>query len=117
MTSLNAAASPVLPLVYERSAGYWETVGRRFLRDKVAVGAALVVLFLMVLAVFGPWLAPMDPYQSSMLKRLKPIGFEGHPLGTDELGRDMLSRLIVGAKLSLFMGITPVTPVAGSTAS
>ena len=43
MTSLNAAASPVLPLVYERSAGYWETVGRRFLRDKVAVGAALVV--------------------------------------------------------------------------
>jgi len=108
MTSLNAAASPVLPLVYERSAGYWETVWRRFLRDKVAVGAALVVLFLMVLAVFGPWLAPMDPYQSSMLKRLKPIGFEGHPLGTDELGRDMLSRLMVGAKLSLFMGITPV---------
>ena len=43
MTSLNAAASPVLPLVYERSAGYWETVGRRFLRDKVAVGAALLV--------------------------------------------------------------------------
>jgi peptide/nickel transport system permease protein len=108
MTSLNAAASPVLPLVYERSAGYWETVGRRFLRDKVAVGAALVVLFLMVLAVFGPWLAPMDPYQSAMLKRLKPIGFEGHPLGTDELGRDMLTRLMVGAKLSLFMGITPV---------
>ena len=81
MTSLNAAASPVLPLVYERSAGYWETVGRRFLRDKVAVGAALVVLFLMVLAVLGPWLAPMDPYQSSMLKRLKPIGFAGHLLG------------------------------------
>ena len=50
MTSLNAAASPVLPLVYERSAGYWETVGRRFLRDKVAVGAALVVLLLMVIA-------------------------------------------------------------------
>jgi peptide/nickel transport system permease protein len=43
-----------------------------------------------------------------MLKRLKPIGTEGHPLGTDELGRDMLSRLMVGARLSLFMGITPV---------
>ena len=92
----------------QRSAGYWQTVGRRFLQDKVAVAAALVVLVLLVLAIFGPWLAPLDPYQSSMLKRLKPIGFAGHPLGTDELGRDMLTRLIVGTRLSLFMGITPV---------
>jgi peptide/nickel transport system permease protein len=61
-----------------------------------------------VFALFGPWLAPADPYQSSMLKRLRPIGTEGFPLGTDELGRDMLSRLMVGARLSLFMGITPV---------
>jgi len=78
------------------------------LQDKVAVAAALVVLMLLVLAIFGPWLAPLDPYQSSMLTRLKPIGFAGHPLGTDELGRDMLTRLIVGTRLSLFMGITPV---------
>lgn len=95
-------------VAFERSPGYWQTVGRRFLRDPVAVGAAVVILLLLGLAVFGPWLAPADPYQSSMLKRLKPIGFEGHPLGTDELGRDMLSRLMVGARLSLFMGITPV---------
>src|SRR5690606_25798510 len=47
-------------------------------------------------------------YASSILKRLKPIGFTGYPLGTDELGRDMLSRLMLGARLSLFMGITPV---------
>lgn len=93
---------------YARSPGYWQTVGRRFLRDRVALVAAAVVLLLLLLAVFGPWLVPADPYQSSMLKRLKPIGFEGHPLGTDELGRDMLSRLMVGARLSLFMGITPV---------
>jgi peptide/nickel transport system permease protein len=83
-------------LAMQKSAGYWQTVGRRFMQQKVAVAAALVVLVLLVLAVFGPWLAPMDPYQSSILKRLKPIGFAGHPLGTDELGRDMLSRLIVG---------------------
>jgi peptide/nickel transport system permease protein len=43
-----------------------------------------------------------------MLNRLKPIGTPTFPLGTDELGRDMLSRLMVGARLSLFMGITPV---------
>jgi peptide/nickel transport system permease protein len=95
-------------LVFDRSPGYWRTVASRLVRDRVAMGAALVVVLLLLMAVFGPWLAPADPYASSMLKRLKPIGFEGHPLGTDELGRDMLSRLIVGARLSLFIGIAPV---------
>lgn len=116
---LNVTVDPkkVPALVFERSAGYWETVLRRFVRDPVAVGAALVILLLFILAIFGQQLAPMDPYASSIMKRLKPIGFAGHPLGTDELGRDMLSRLIVGAKLSLFMGITPVVLafVIGST--
>ena len=92
----------------ERSDGYWRGVIRRFLADRVAVAAALVVFALVLLALVGQWITPADPFQASMLKRLKPIGTEGFPLGTDELGRDMLSRLMVGAKLSLFMGITPV---------
>ena len=92
----------------ERLRGYWGSVASRFLRDPAAMGAAFVLLVLVAFAVFGPWIAPADPYQSSMLKRLKPIGTPGFPLGTDELGRDMLSRLIVGARLSLFVGITPV---------
>ena len=90
------------------SRGYWAQALRRFTRDPVAMGAAAVVLLLIGLALLGPWLAPADPYAASMLKRLKPIGTEGLPLGSDELGRDMLSRLIVGARLSLFIGITPV---------
>lgn len=94
--------------LYERSPGYWTTVARRLTRDPVAIAAGVLVLLLLVLAVFGPLLTPADPYQSSMLKRLKPIGTPGHLLGTDELGRDMLSRLMVGSRLSLFMGITPV---------
>ena len=108
MMHIAVDASKVPAVAFERSPGYWATVGRRFLRDKVAVGAAVVVVLLLMLALFGPLLTPSDPYASSMLKRLKPIGFEGHPLGTDELGRDMLTRLIVGVRLSLFMGITPV---------
>ncbi|WP_369822976.1 ABC transporter permease [Rhizobacter sp. OV335] len=100
---MSSAASPA-----RRSRGYWASVGHRFLRDPVAVGAAIVVLLWLGLALFGPWLAPADPYQASMLQRLKPIGTPGLPLGSDELGRDMLSRLVVGARLSLFMGITPV---------
>jgi peptide/nickel transport system permease protein len=104
--AIPSGAAQALPM--QRSRGYWTSALLRFTRDPVAMGAALVVLLLIALAVFGPWLAPADPYQSSMLKRLKPIGTEGLPLGSDELGRDMLSRLIVGARLSLFMGITPV---------
>ena len=106
----SSAAATGLPdaTVTVRSRGYWTAALHRFLHDPVALGAALVVLLLIALAVFGPWLVPSDPYQASMLKRLKPIGTPGFPLGTDELGRDMLSRLIVGARLSLFIGITPV---------
>ncbi len=107
---LNVTVDPakVPAVTAERSPGYWQTVGRRFLRDPVAIVAALMILFLLLLAAFGPLLAPADPYGSSMLNRLKPIGTPGYPLGADELGRDMLSRLIVGTRLSLFMGITPV---------
>jgi peptide/nickel transport system permease protein len=106
--STQTAALPTAPLAPVRSRGYWAGVGLRFLQQRLAMGAALVVLGLLVLAVFGPWIAPADPLQASMLGRLKPIGSEGFPLGSDELGRDMLSRLIVGARLSLFMGLTPV---------
>ena len=109
MSSLTASqAAAVAAAPTQRSPGYWRNVLTRLLADKVAVGAGIVVLLLIGMALFGQWLAPVDPYQSSMLSRLKPIGTEGHPLGTDELGRDMLSRLIVGAQLSLFMGLTPV---------
>ena len=106
---MNAQAAIVLAApAIERSPGYWQTVGRRFLLDRVAIVAALMILFLLVLATLGPLLAPADPYGASMLSRLMPIGTPGHVLGTDELGRDMLSRLIVGTRLSLFLGITPV---------
>jgi peptide/nickel transport system permease protein len=107
---MNIAVDPrkVPEVAFERSPGYWTTVLRRFVRDPVAMVAAVVVLALILLALFGPYLTPADPYKASMLSRLKPIGTDSFPLGTDELGRDLLSRLMVGARLSLLMGITPV---------
>ena len=96
-------AAPAAP-----ARGYWKTVFAKLLRDKVTMACALVILMLILMAIFAPWLAPEDPLKSSIFKRLKPIGTEGYPLGTDELGRDMLSRLIFGARLSLVMGIAPV---------
>jgi len=99
---------PPMPVVVARSRGYWGSVLRNLMRDPVAMGAALVILIIVGAAIFAPWLAPADPFKGSMIKRLLPIGSEGYLLGSDELGRDMLSRLMYGGRLSLMMGVMPV---------
>jgi peptide/nickel transport system permease protein len=92
----------------DKARGYWASVGRRLMRDPVSVGCAAVVLAIALAALFAPYLGLADPYQGSMIRRLRPIGTPNYPLGTDELGRDMVSRLIYGGRLSLFIGLTPV---------
>ena len=94
--------------VATQSPGYWSSVFRRLRRDPVAITCAVILLLIILAAIFAPWIAPADPYRASMLRRLRPVGTEGFPLGTDELGRDMLSRLIYGGRLSLFLGLAPV---------
>jgi peptide/nickel transport system permease protein len=105
MADISLPQATVTPV---RSAGYWQNVGRRLIRDKTAMAAACVLLLLLLAAIFAPLVAPMDPLEGQLVNRLKPIGTPGHLLGTDELGRDMLSRLIWGGRLSLLMGVTPV---------
>ncbi len=87
---------------------YWQTVGYRLRYDYVTLAFGAVILFIVALAVFAPWIAPKDPYKTSMAFRLKPVGFRDFLLGTDELGRDILSRLIHGGRQSLLMGVLPV---------
>jgi peptide/nickel transport system permease protein len=91
-----------------RSPGFWMRVADSLLHDPVAIAAALTLLTLLFLALFSPYFLPADPFQQSVVRRLKPIGTPGFPLGTDELGRDMLSRLLLGARLSFAMGVVPV---------
>lgn len=105
------AAAPVAAPAPSRS--YWRVVGRQLRRDPMALAAGLVLLLIIGAAVFAPWLAPADPYKASMIKRLLPIGSPGFLLGTDELGRDMLSRLMHGGRLSLLMGVVPVLAAFG----
>jgi peptide/nickel transport system permease protein len=94
--------------VVKATAGYWKSVFRRLLKDRITVICLALLLAIVVLAIFAPLVAPADPFRGSILKRLLPFGSPGHLLGTDELGRDMLTRLIYGGRLSLVMGITPV---------
>jgi peptide/nickel transport system permease protein len=91
-----------------RVRGYWQSVGYRLRHDPVTLGFGAVILLIVLAAVFAPWIAPFDPYKESIVGRLKPFGWRGHLLGTDELGRDMLTRLLHGGRVSLLMGIVPV---------
>jgi peptide/nickel transport system permease protein len=88
--------------------GYWATVGNRLRYDYVSLFFALVIVLIALAAIFAPLIAPFDPVKTGMAYRLKPIGFRNFLLGTDELGRDMLSRLIYGGRMSLLMGLVPV---------
>lgn len=80
---------------------------RRLARNRLAMlGLAIIAIFV-ALAVLAPWIAPHDPLRSSFAKRLQPPSAE-HWLGTDELGRDMFSRLLYGARISLRIGLISV---------
>jgi len=84
---------------------------RRIWRNKaVAVGGGLL-LAIMFVAIFAPWLSPHDPYVQDLTNRTVPPFWDEkgswlHPLGTDPLGRDYLSRLLYGARISLLIGIS-----------
>ena len=88
--------------------GYWRSVGRRLRRDPVGMVCLALLLAIALSAIFAPLVAPADPYKTSMLRRLLFPGQRGFLLGTDELGRDMLTRLIYGGRVSLGMGIVPI---------
>lgn len=82
-------------------------------RDRVAVAAAVILAIVVVMAVFAPQLAPWDPADKDILRRLKPPiwgagGSWENILGTDNLGRDILSRIIFGSRVSLQVGLTVV---------
>ncbi|MEL6265456.1 MAG: ABC transporter permease, partial [Pseudomonadota bacterium] len=95
-----AAAEPAPP---PRRSRAWAALKR----DRKAQ-AGIVVLALFVFgAVFAPWLAPNDPNEMT-LDMMGGLSWE-HPLGTDDLGRDLLSRILYGTQISLFIGVVTVT--------
>ena len=77
-------------------------------------GLGILILLLLV-AIFAPILSPHDPFEQSLGNRLQPIGSENHILGTDSLGRDILSRLIYGSRITLYIValVALIAPVAG----
>jgi|HigsolmetaAR206D_1030411.scaffolds.fasta_scaffold03373_6 peptide/nickel transport system permease protein len=83
---------------------------RKFMRNKLAVAGAVVIFIVVLAAIFAPWLAPYDPGHQYLLDKLAKPGGK-YPLGTDTLGRDTLSRLLYGARVSLLVGFVSVAGI------
>jgi peptide/nickel transport system permease protein len=107
---LSSAIEPVDPGFAWRAPprSFWQNVVHRISHDPVTLGCGAILIIIIALALLAPWLPLQDPVKMSMFQRLKSPGAPGHWLGTDELGRDMLSRLVWGARLSLFSSFVPV---------
>ncbi|MZQ80875.1 ABC transporter permease subunit [Paenibacillus sp. 5J-6] len=87
--------------------GKWRTFYLKLRKNKLAMLGGYVILFYFLVAIFAPLLAPYDPYHIDLVNKLKPPS-AAHWMGTDDKGRDMLSRLIVGTRLSLSVGFVAV---------
>lgn len=99
---------PTVPQIQRKPTGLWRDALRRTLRNRLAMTGASIIIFFTLLALFAPWIAPYDPIQGSPRDRLKPPSAE-YLLGRDEQGRDMLSRIIFGARVSLRVGVLAVS--------
>jgi oligopeptide transport system permease protein len=91
-----------------QSSSLWSDALRRLSNNKAAVAGAIILLVLIVLAAFAPWIAPYPyAYQNLDLGASPPSS--AHLLGTDVLGRDLLSRILYGARISLLVGFIATT--------
>lgn len=100
------------PKVQAREKGRGGRFLRTLFRNRLAVIGFIVLVVLVGSAAFAPIVAPYDPLEMDLLNTYAPPGSAGHLLGTDNFGRDILSRLIYGARISLYIGIVVVSIAA-----
>ncbi|MCA9863127.1 MAG: ABC transporter permease [Thermomicrobiales bacterium] len=103
----NPPPAPQLASAPRTSAGLWRDAANRLRRDHAAVAGLVIILLLLIIAIVAPQITPYDPNDQSFRIKLKPPSAE-HWLGTDEFGRDVLSRVLVGARVALYVGTIPV---------
>ena len=87
---------------------YGQRVWERLRTDYFTLAVIGILACLVLMAVFAPLVTVYDPQQASVLRRLKGVGFAGHWLGTDEVGRDLWTRMVYGGRYSLLAGTLPV---------
>ncbi len=105
------AAPPAADSIFRRNLA-------SFMGNRLALASAVVVLLFVLKAIFAPLIAPQDPYETDLFRRLQPPawvegGEWGYLLGCDALGRDIFSRIIYGARISIFVGLTVIVLATG----
>lgn len=104
-----AATTPeIKSLEVNKPRGIWTDAYRRFIRHPVGMFGAILVFILIMAAAFGQYVAPYDPLAMDFNVRFAPPSLS-HPLGTDEFGRDLLSRILYGSRTSLQVAVIAVT--------
>ncbi|MCC7082998.1 MAG: ABC transporter permease [Burkholderiales bacterium] len=108
------SAAAALPAEAAGTVTPWQAARRRMWRHKGFLIGLAVIAVIATMALVAPWLAPHDPYAQDLGKRLIPPAWDArggwtHILGTDHLGRDYLSRLMYGARISLVIGLGAAT--------
>ncbi len=86
----------------------WRRIGRVFIRRKISLIGLIIVVILVIMAIFAPWIATHDPLKTDPVNKHAPMSWE-HLLGTDNLGRDTFSRIVYGARTSLTIGVIAVS--------
>jgi len=104
-TPLQTAASQTAPLQTRPAPAYWRDVWRRLRQNRLAMAGLLTIVFIALLALFGPLMSPYS-YSDQSLEQANRPPSPSHWLGTDNLGRDLLTRILYGARISLAIGIT-----------
>lgn len=115
MSSLDKTSSPFLRMKVTAADNYiapspWAMLRRRVFGNAGLMVGATIFVFIVLMAIFAPLVAPHDPYAQDLTNRMVPPIWHAdgtwlHPLGTDRLGRDYLSRIIYGARISLVIGV------------
>ena len=98
----------------EKSYGPLTEALLRLRKNKIAVAGIIIIALFLVMALFSRWIAPHDPLAQSLYDKLKPPVWDDggtwtYPLGTDDFGRDLLSRIIYGSRISMMVGVTAVS--------
>jgi ABC-type dipeptide/oligopeptide/nickel transport system permease subunit len=88
--------------------GFWTESWYQLTRNRAAMAGLIIIAFFALIAIFAPLVAPKDPLEQTISARLTAPFTDGYVLGTDDLGRDLLSRIIYGGRISLIIGVVSV---------
>jgi peptide/nickel transport system permease protein len=113
----SALAAPLTPAAFARNTA-WDNLKRNLARNWLGGTGLVILLIVGVAAVFGPLVSPFDPFEPNIGERLLPpmagefVAGGRHLLGTDQLGRDLLTRILYGGRISLAVGLLSVSVAA-----